>query len=313
MVKIDSSKQCLPRRMPLIKSCEMKKSIVPSYRKDHPSIQLSEALRVFQELSRKTSSAIICCDFAQFNSLNVCTTRDLICVKNSHAVMQKSLAITTLDQCMFSDILTRGRCILSDVMTSEQCVCFDTKRDQCMCSDVVTDSQSLFPRMIPSDLNNKIVVPYSEAVESDDEEVFEDCVDSTFKIFSLSASNSLCSKLYTTKKKLEHLLSSLLFLHLFVGKKLQSWKDTTMSSISRLSTGLVSPILTTTPHYEVTKSFVPVPEKSRGHSNAGNVTSKQLRRQNRFTTRNNMVNSNRQRGMKNGRFQNNVGHRESWH
>jgi hypothetical protein len=26
-----------------------------------------------------------------------------------------------------------------------------------------------------------------------------------------------------------------------------------------------------------------------------------------------VVNSNRQRGMKNGRFQNNVGHRESWH
>ena len=291
----------------------MKKSIVPFYGKDHPSIQLSEALRVFQDLSKKTSTAIIYCDFAQFNSLNVCTARDWICVKNSHAVVQKSRAITTLNQCMFSDVLTRDRCMLPDVMTREQCVCFDMKREQCMCSDLVTDNQSLFPQMIPSDLNNKIVVPFSEAVESDDEDVFEDCIGSTFKIFSLSASKSLCSKLYTTKKKMENLLSSLLFLHLFVGKKLQSWKDTTMSNISQLSTGLVSPILPTTPHYEVTKSFVPVPEKSQGRPNAGYVTGKQLRRQNRFTQRNNVVNSNRRRGMKNGRFQNNVGHRESWH
>jgi hypothetical protein len=301
--------------MPVIKPCELEKIIVPFNGSEHPNIQLSEALQVFQDLSKKTSTAIIYCDFAQFNSLNVCTTRDLICVENSRPVMQKSRAMSTLDQFMFPDILNCGRCMCSDVMTHGKCMCLDVIREQCTCSNVVTRDQRLFkfPEMIHSDLNNKVVTPYSEAIESDDEDVFEDCIDSPFKIFSLSASQSLCSKLYTTKKKLENLLSSLLFLHLLVGKKLQSWKDTTMSNISQLSTGFVSAIQTPTPHYQVAKPFVPLPEKSRGHPNAGRVPGKQLRRQNRFATKNNVVNSNRQRGMKNGRFQNNVGHRESWH
>ncbi|CAB4003721.1 Hypothetical predicted protein [Paramuricea clavata] len=303
MVKIDSSKECLPNSMTSIKPCETERCIVPFYGKEHHGVQLSEVLRVFEDLSKKTSTAIIHCDFAQFNSLNVCTTRDLVCVKNSYPFVQKCV-MNTLDQCMFSDItIARDQRNFPDVMI----------RDQCMCPDVVTRDQRMFPRMIPSDLNNKLVLPYHDAVENDDEDIFEDCMDSTFKIFSLSTSESLYSKFNATKKKLEDLLRSLLLLHLFVGKKFQSWKDTTMSNLSQLSTGHVIPAKTITPHYDVTKSFVSVPEKSQGPTNAGHVTGKKLRRQNRMAMRNNVVNSNRQRGMKNGRFQNNVGHRESWH
>ena len=303
MVKIDSSKECLPNSMTSIKPCETENSIVPFYGKEHHGVQLSEVLRVFEDLSKKTSTAIIHCDFAQFNSLNVCTTRDLVCVKNSHPFVQKCV-MNTLDQCMFSDItIARDQRNFPDVMI----------RDQCMCPDVVTRDQRIFPRMIPSDLNNKLVLPYHDAVENDDEDIFEDCMNSTFKIFSLSTSESLYSKFNATKKKLEDLLRSLLLLHLFVGKTFQSWKDTTMSNLSQLSTGHLIPAQTITPHYDVTKSFVSVPDKSQGPTNAGHVTGKKLRRQNRMAMRNNVVNSNRQRGMKNGRFQNNVGHRESWH
>ena len=307
MMKFDSSKECLPNSLSSIKPCE-EKSIVP-YGKDHHGVQISEVLRVFQDLSKKTSTAIIYCDFAQFNSLNVCTTRDLVCVNNSHPFVHKC-AIN--NQCMFSDIITRGQCTCPDFMARDQCMCIDITRDQCMCPGIMTRKERVFPHMIPSDLNSKLVHPCHEAVENDDEEVFEDCIDSTFKIFSLITSESLYSKFYTTKKKLENLMRSLLLLHLFVGQKLQSWKDTTMSNIAQLSTGLTGPVQTSTPHYDVTKSFTSVPDKSCGHTNAGHVTGKQLRRQNRFAMRNNVVNSNRQRGMKNGRFQSNVGHRESW-
>ena len=274
-----------------IKPHETEKKIAPFYEKDRCDI--TGVLQAFQNLSEQTSTATIYCDFAQLNCFNLCPTRDLVCVRNSDSFIQKYLTISALDQCMFSNIIAR---------------------EQCMCPNIESLGQSnTFPLVIPQDLGGKLVLPYQEDIGNDDEEVFHDCIGSTSKIFSLNASECLYSTFNTTKKKLEDLFKPLLFLHLFVGKKLQSWKDTTMSNITQLSTGYINTVQTTAPRCDVTKPFVPVPEKSCGHKNTGHVTGKQLRRQNRMAIKNNAVKSNRKRGMKNGRFQSNVGHRESWH
>lgn len=286
---------------PSIKPCGNEKSIVSFFSNDSRGVP--EMLRVFQELSQKTTTAIICCDFAQSNALNVCPTGDLVTLKNSYS-MQKYEPI--IDQGIYPgicsceylcfDIIPRDKYIGRDIVA----------RDQYMLPDVVTRDERIFPRMIPPDLG--------KAVENDDEDILKDCSDSPSKIFSLSSlskTESLYSKFYATKKKLEDLLRSLVLLHLLVGKKLQSWKDTAMSNITPLSTENITPVHTTTPYYDARKSFVP--ERTRDHTSVSHVTDKQLRRQNRMAMRNKVVNSNRQRGMKNGRFQNNVGHRESWH
>ena len=157
------------------------------------------------------------------------------------------------------------------------------------------------------------VFPLREAVENDEEDVFEDCIDSKSQIFSLSTtSESLYSKIYTTKKKFDDLLKSLLLLHMFVGRKLHSLKDVAMSNITQLATGHLTPVVTNAPHYNAPKPYPVVSEKPRDLAKTGHVMGKQLRRQNHMSIKNNAVNSNRKRGMKYGRFQSNVGHRESW-
>ena len=310
MVKVNPSKKCaLSSMSPSIKPCENEKSIVSLFSNDYRSVP--EMLRVFQELSKKTMTAVICCDFAQCNALNVCETGELVNVKKSYSMQKYELII---DQSIYPGICSRQQYLCLDITPGDKYIGRDiVAREQCTLHDPVTRDQLIFPHMIPPDLGNKLVLPYHEAVENDDEDLFEDCIDSPSKIFSLSKSESLYSKFYATKKKMEDLLRSLVLLHLLVGKKLQSWKDTAVSNITQLSTGNITPVCTTSSHYDARKSFVPVTERTRDHTNVSHVTDKQLRRQNRMVTRNKMVNSNRQRGMKNGRFQNNVGHRESWH
>ena len=309
VAKIDPFGKCVASSMPSVKPCENEKSIVPfgSDARDVP-----EMLRFFQDLSKKRTTAIICCDFAQCNALNVCSTNGVVTFKGSYPM--KTECQPMLDQCIYTGISSREQYMCLDIIPRDQHIGQDiVTPDQLVYRfDVVRREQRIFPRMIPADLGEKLVLPYQEAVENDDEEIFEDCSDSSSKIFSLCKNESLYSKFYATKKKIEDLLRSLLLMHLLVGKKLQSWKDTAISNITQLSTENITPVHTS-PYCGAKKSSVPVTEMKRKHTHVDHVTGKQLRRQNRMTMRSKAVNSNRQRGMKNGRFQNNVGHRESWH
>ena len=323
MAKIDYFKDPtrLPTNQPQFKQYDMQQSTLP-----FAHLGVPEMLRVFQKLAMKTSTAIIHCDFAQLNVLNVCTTRDTVCLKNSHEVWQNYRTMNTSDQYLFSDIMKRDqfmhlgkftRDMIADFLIPDKPAgkhtCLDVvTRDQCMCSNIMTREQQMFPQMIPSDLNNQLVLPYDEAVAKKDGGILEYRCDDASKsiLFSVATSETLHSKFSTTKKRMEDLVRSLLILHLVVSKKLQSWKDATISNISQLLFEYVIPAHFPAPHYDGTKPF---PERSYCHTNAGQVTGKQLRRQNRMAVRNNVVNSNRQRGMKCGRFQNNVGHHDSWH
>lgn len=284
----------LPESVTLVKPDEPDYSIVPFHGSKRHDLQPCEVLRVLEDMSKKTSTAIIYCDFARFNYLQVCTTRDLNCVENSRQFVDKYCPV--VEKCLFTDIATRDQCI----------VCYNNiVGDQCMCPTVVARDHS----MISADLNVKLVHPCCEPVENDNDDVFEDCIDWASHIFSMKTpADNLYSKYCTTKKTLKDLLKSLLLLHLFVGESIQSWKDTAMLNIAQLTTPVQNKA---TLHHDLTKA--PVAEKTRGYSNSEQATGKQLRRLNRITARNNVVNSNRQRGMKNGCFQKNVGHRESWH
>lgn len=153
---------------------------------------------------------------------------------------------------------------------------------------------------------NVFLISCKELQEENKGKAIEDYSVSSTTRSEDDAAESLHSRIRKTRKRVEKILNSLLLLHFLIGEKLHCWK-------TRITNFSADNILTPkSPVSCCATSTITSRDKHVRKVNTVHVTNKQLRRQNRATLRNNLSNSNRQRGMKNGRFQSNVGHRESW-
>lgn len=265
---------------------QVENRIVPYYGKKHQGILPSEVLQVFRRLPEKTSTVIVPCDFPQLNYLRACALDDSVCVKYTNPSARTFHVVNTSDFDFFTSKKMTGH--------SMSLVRIHLVNNSPMLSLKHSCKDYQFPKTAYEDV------------------VLQDYKEPPSKIFSINTSESLYSRFYSTKNKFENLLRSIIVLHILLKKKLESWK--TMCNISKISIPSSTPTSTIAPYCNTKQPFSTIPEKSpRCQAHAVNVTTKQLRRQNRCAMRNHTTTSNRQRGMKCGRFQNNVGHRESWH
>ena len=275
--------------------CVVENRIVPYYGNKQHAISSSEILEleVFHQLAKITCTTVIHCDSSQSNPFPVVQEFSL----------ERTFPTTPTYQVV-------NACNLDSLFTTTK----PTKHLQLMSPVQLYGVNNSTTMMSTKDPCN-----YSSFLKNVcDDVILQDYRESPSKMFSINPFESaLHARLFSTKAKFENLLRSIMVLHFILNKKLESWKSFSSGMFrnfpfaNQTSKFRSTAASTVVPQYDNKPSFATTPE-TYFPAKSFNLTTKQLRRQNRRANRSCATTSNRQRGMKHGRFQNNVGRRESW-
>lgn len=273
--------------------CLVENRIVPYYGNKQQAISSSEILEVFHQLAKITCTTAIHCDSSQLNRFPVVQEFSLKCTSPATPIYQGVNAYN-LDNLFTTTKPMKHLQLMSPVQL------YGGNNSTMMSTNVPCNYGSFLKNVC-------------------DDIILQDYRESPSKMFSINPFESLHARLFSTKTKFENLLRSIMVLHFILNKKLESWKSFSSGMFRNFSfanqTSMFRSTVASTivPQFDIKPaSFVTTSEKSRCSANSLNLTTKQLRRQNRRGNRSCATTSNRQRGMKHGRFQNNVGRRESW-
>lgn len=274
--------------------CVVENRIVPYYGNKQHAILSSEILEVFQQLAKITCTTVIHCDNSQSNPFPV--------------VQEFSLKRTFPTTPTYQVV---NACNLDSLFSTTK----PTKHLQLM-SPVQLYGVNISTTTM---MSTKDPCNYSSFLKNVcDDVILQDYRESPSKFFSINPFESaLHARLFSTKAKFENLLRSIMVLHFILNKKLESWKSFSSGMFRNFPFANQTSMFTSTAastvvqQYDNKPSFAATPE-TQFPAKSFNLTTKQLRRQNRCANRSCATTSNRQRGMKHGRFQNNVGRRESW-
>lgn len=275
------------------KGVPVENRIVPYYGSKHQAISPSDVLQAFNCLLQQTSTVVAPCDFPQFSTLPAIHD---VCVKYTDP---NPKTFQVINACYL------GHSFIPIKLTG-QLDFVSPVRMHMVSNPVVLSLKN------SSNDNHYSKDAYEDIVIQDNRE-------SPSKIFSINSFESFYTRFFSTKSKFESLLKSVMVLHCLLNKKLESWKSTSSLfwefplGYRQISTPKSTPASGTGVHCNTKHQFLTNPRTLRHQADVQNVTAKQIHRQNRRAMRNQVTNSNRQRGMKSGRFNNNVGHRESWH